>query len=165
MRHLNILSMMVDATRDITALDDTVVVINVITPGVGEVSNYIDTNNNSIAISWSIVAFNSTSLLAQKEYAYAPALPVSIFLDEALIGNAPAGDNEATLNLSTLPALDRRYPHRLNIVADAPHAGSTAHLTRYPCSLDVFDETVPLSRDTAVPTSGSIMLHLPESVW
>jgi len=167
MRPLNILSMMVDAVRNVSALDAGVVVLAVTTPALGAIVNYTTPANTSITVAWAVVGFNSSALTAvdaaHRSFLTTPSLPVSLSWDGgAVVATVPAGVTTATVPVA---GLDARYPHRLTLTAGPPSPGSTAHTTRYPLSLDVYDEAAPLPAGAALPATADIIIHLPESVW
>jgi uncharacterized protein YceK len=158
---LNVMAMLIDAVNDVTALD-AAIAINILTPGLGDICNYTDPTNSTILISWNIVAFNSTALSNGLSYVQMIDLPVQMLIDGTPVATVPAGTTAAQLNVS---AIDARFVHRLSVRALPPSSGSTAHLTTYPLSLDVFDDSAPLQSGSAVPAMAEILFHLPESVW
>lgn len=163
MRYVNLLSMVVDGTRNASLLD-TAVVLSITEPALGAYSNYTDPANTTINLAWAITGFNSASLLAGGPWMVNVAVPVQVTIDGVVVAYAAGSVTSVLLNISAL-ALDRRYPHTLTLTATSPAPGSTAHLTTYPCALDTLDEGIPLAPQAAVPASSTVLLRLPEAAW
>lgn len=168
-KQLNILNMMNYGIKNPSALDNTTV-ISIISPAVGDVSNYTD-GVSTITISYVITTFCSICLMNQQSYLQniTGNIPVQIIMDDINIFNItnPTGNNginSFSININTAgnnsTPLLRTFPHRLRI--ETLPASATPYQTVFPLSLHGVDETVPLTNP--VNSYSEVFIWLPEAV-
>ncbi len=146
---MNLAAMMNDAMRDASLLDGSVIV-SILQPLLGGYSNYTDTAQTTIMVSWQLTTFNSTHLSTNEPYAYNVTTAVDVHVDGVLVGTFNPGETSAVINVKSL---DSRFPHRVTVT-------STTGVSRYPLSFDWLDENVPLAHRDMVPASAAAIIWL-----
>ncbi len=171
-RAMNLLTMMGHAFRAPQLLDDALLV-SVLSPAVGDVSNYTSPGATTVSITFVLTAFSSQSLLSGSSFAMNVSRPVQLAVDGTAVGTAvpassPAGSPvTVTLDVATAgpggAPLDRSFPHIVTLTAQESSPGAGDNLTSYPCSFDVFDEGAPLTGQRRSAAVATVWIRLPEA--
>ena len=160
---LNALAMARAALVSPAVVDNSTVVF-VVSPAVGDLSNY--TTSRTIVVTFVVARFSLVAMRDGLPFLANVSLPVQVAVDGATVASlaAPAVPGLQTFELDTT-ALDARFPHVLSIMTLPPVGGGDEHLTRWPLSFDAVDADVPGGVPLATPVAarGTAWVWLPES--